>query len=60
MEVWRGDSVVKQVFAYLGRTNRNRYFLLTGSQTSSEESDATTLSQGFIDILDELRAHNPS
>lgn len=63
VEIWRGDSAQKQVFSHLGRTNLNRYFLLAGSQISSEESDASTLRsqyQSITDILDDLRNINPA
>lgn len=58
VEVWRGDSINKNVTAFLGITDHNRYFLLTGSQTSSEESDAATMATAIATRLDDLRANN--
>lgn len=63
IEVWRGESTQKHVLAHLGKTNKNRYFLLSGSQTSSEESDASSLNQQYqtiLDILEDLRNLNPA
>jgi len=59
IDIWRGDSFDKRVSAFLGKTNRNNYYLLTGSQTSTEESDANTLSLSVINILRDLRLNNP-
>jgi hypothetical protein len=59
IEVWSGNSTQKHAQAYLGRSNKDNYYLLTGSRTSSVENDAPTISNSVLTILCNLRLHNP-
>ena len=57
--VYAGISMVKHVTAWLGKTNLDQWYLLSGSLLSPVGSDAATLSASIVQRVNRIRQWYP-